>query len=115
MYKPETAFAEKLEAIVSRGMPNSRMKDYFDLFVLISDHIVQAELVRKSVASTFERRKTTLPVSCPIGLSETFAQDTTKIAQWNGFLKKSRLDAGNLSDVIAAIRAFVNKTFEVHW
>jgi Nucleotidyl transferase AbiEii toxin, Type IV TA system len=115
MYQPETAFAEKLEAIVSRGLPNSRMKDYFDLSVLIRDHMVRTELIRQSVANTFKRRKTALPVSCPIGLSETFAQDSTKIAQWNGFLRKSGLDAGSLSDVIATIRSFVNKTFEVVW
>jgi len=115
MYQPETVFAEKLEAIVSRGMPNSRMKDYYDLSVLIRDRMVQAELVRESVANTFERRKTAIPVSCPIGFSDKFAQDGTKIAQWKGFLKKSGLNAGDLSDVIIVIREFVMKTFKLQW
>jgi hypothetical protein len=115
MYQPETVFAEKLEAIVSRGMPNSRMKDYFDLSVLIRDHMVQIELLRKSVANTFERRKTTFPGACPVGLSEKFGQDETKIAQWKGFIKKGGFNAGSLSDVMAMIREFVMKTFDVKW
>jgi len=115
MYQPETVFAEKLEAIVSRGMPNSRMKDYFDLSVLIRDHMIQSELVGQSVANTFKRRKVTLPASCPIGLSDKFAQDATKTAQWKGFLKKSSLDAGNLSDAIELIREFMKKTFGLQW
>lgn len=115
MYPPETVFAEKLDAIISRGMLNSRMKDYYDLAVLISEKIVKVEFVRQAVIKTFERRKTLLPVSCPIGLSEEFSQDSTKIVQWKGFLKKNELDAGNLSDVIAEIRQFVAKTFNIQW
>jgi hypothetical protein len=115
MYPPETVFAEKLDAIVSRGMLNSRMKDYYDLTVLISDKLVQTESVRQAVINTFARRKTVLPVSCPIGLSEEFALEATKIAQWKGFLKKSSLIAGELSDVIASIRAFAAKMLEVQW
>ena len=115
MYPPESVFAEKLEAIVSRGLPNSRMKDYYDLFVLIRDQMVLAESVLQAVANTFERRKTILPISCPIGLSQAFAQDATKIAQWNGFLKKSGLAAGDLAGVIAVIRDFLKKTLNVPW
>jgi hypothetical protein len=115
MYPPETVFAEKLDAIVSRGMLNSRMKDYYDLTVLINGKYVRAESVRQAVVNTFTRRKTVLPVSCPIGLSEEFAQEATKIAQWKGFLKKSGLIAGELSEVISSIRTFVAKMLEVQW
>jgi len=33
-YRPETSIAEKFETIVSRGLLNSRLKDYFDIYVL---------------------------------------------------------------------------------
>jgi len=115
MYPPETVFAEKLDAIVSRGMLNSRMKDYYDLIVLINDKLVHVESVRQAVTNTFARRQTAVPVSCPIGLSEEFAQEATKISQWKGFLKKSRLDAGNLPEIIGSIREFAEKVFEVQW
>jgi hypothetical protein len=91
------------------------MKDYYDLTILIDDKLVQVESVRQAVANTFARRKTVLSDSCLIGLSEEFAQEATKIAQWKGFLKKSGLIVGELSDVIASIRAFVAKTLEVKW
>lgn len=115
MYPPETVFAEKLDAIISRGMLNSRMKDYYDLILLISDKLVYAESARLAVVNTFARRKTVLPVLCPIGLSKEFAQEATKIAQWKGFLKKSGLIAGELSEVISSIRTFVAKMLEVQW
>jgi hypothetical protein len=115
MYPPETVFAEKLDAIVLRGMMNSRMKDYYDLSILIHENLVQVKSVRLAVINTFARRKTIMPQSCPIGLSDQFAQEATKIAQWKGFLKKSGLNAETLSDVIASIREFVAKVFEVQW
>lgn len=115
MYPPETVFAEKLDAIVSRGILNSRMKDYYDLWILIRDGLVQANPVRQAVMNTFERRRTPVPISCPVGLSLEFVQDATKISQWKGFLRKSGLDAGELSDVVALIREFAGKLFAGRW
>ena len=115
MYPPETVFAEKFEAIVSRGMPNSRMKDYYDLFFLIQDRLVQAESVKDAVSNTFNRRGTNLPTSCPIGLSDAFVQDATKIVQWKAFLKKSGLSAGELSNVIESIREYVQRAIQIEW
>ncbi len=113
MYPPETVFAEKLEAIVSRGILNSRMKDYYDLYILIRDELVQIDLLKKAVTNTFKRRKTPLPSSCPIGLSDEFAKDETKLAQWKGFLKRSGLDAGELSDIVKSIRQVTEILFSI--
>ena len=110
-YPPETVFAEKLDAIVIRGMLNSRMKDYYDLSILIRENMVQPDPVREAVRNTFERRKTPMPASWPIGLSLEFVQEPTKIAQWNGFLRKSGLDAGAFADIIALIQEFTVKVF----
>jgi hypothetical protein len=115
MYPPETVFAEKLEAIVTRGMPNSRMKDYYDLFIITRDKLIKVASVNQAILNTFERRKTPMPVSRPIGLSDEFANDATKITQWKAFLRKSGLDAGELSDTIAFIREFVEKVLALHW
>jgi len=103
-YPKETVIAEKLEAIVRLGMANSRMKDYFDLFMLLSE----ADLLRISAAGairrTFERRNTPLPRTTPLGLSEEFASDKTKTAQWKAFLARNRLAAPPLDHVVALIR-----------
>ena len=48
------------------------------------------------------------PRMCPIGLSDEFARDAAKRAQWKAFLGKNRLDAPALDEVIAEIRGFVD-------
>jgi hypothetical protein len=115
MYPPETVFSEKLEAIVSRGMLNRRMKDFYALSILVKDKMVQPTLVRRAVQNTFERRKTNLPATCPVGLSVEFSQDATKIIQWKSFLKKSGLESGQLSDAIALIRDFTKRALSLDW
>lgn len=73
--------AEKLEAIVSLGMGNSRMKDFFDLRALAREGAVDARDLAAAAAATFKRRGTRIPDELPIGLSDEFASDPTKIAQ----------------------------------
>ena len=55
----------------------------------------------------FQRRGTALPIGVPLGLSDEFARDATKRAQWKAFLGKNRLDAPMLDEVIMEIRDFV--------
>jgi hypothetical protein len=52
-----TVIAEKLQAICVLGMANSRMKDFFDLWVLLRDDLDRMQL-RKAIEATFSRRKT---------------------------------------------------------
>jgi predicted nucleotidyltransferase component of viral defense system len=108
-YPKETVIAEKLEAIVSLGMANSRMKDYFDLLILLSEKSLDHVLVKKAIGRTFERRRTTIPLGLPIGLAEEFGVDKDKIAQWKAFLVKNRLAAPELSSVVATIREYYER------
>ena len=45
-----------------------------------------------------------MPSSVPVGFTEAFSADVTKQIQWNAFLKKNRLDAIVLADVVAGLR-----------
>ena len=99
--------AEKLEAVVSLGMANSRMKDFFDLRALAREGALDAQQLSEAIAATFARRGTTVPVELPLGLSDEFARDAGKRTQWQAFLSKNRLDAPTLDEVIEEIRCFV--------
>ena len=112
-YPRATVVAEKLEAIVSLGMTNSRMKDYFDLFALAREGGLGAELLGEAIAATFVRRETPLPTAPPLGLSEEFARDATKQTQWKAFLAKNKLDAATLGDVVTEIRRFVAEPLRI--
>ncbi len=103
-YPKATAVAEKLHAVTVLGMTNTRMKDFFDLWVLLHDTTLDdAELLR-AVEATFARRQTAVPSNQPIGLSDVFANDATKQLQWRAFLKKNKLELVDLGDVVRTIR-----------
>lgn len=106
-YPRATVVSEKLEAIVSIGMTNSRMKDYFDLRALAREGAIDQDELASAIAATFARRKTPVPQDVPLGLSDEFARDAGKKAQWKGFLGKNRLDAPSLEEVVAEVRRFV--------
>ena len=90
-YPRETVVAEKYEAIVSLGMFNSRMKDFYDLWVLASFFAFEAGPLAASITGTFQRRGTDLGAGAPIGLSAEFANDPLKRQQWDAFIARSRL------------------------
>lgn len=107
-YSPATVVAEKLHAIVLLGMRNSRMKDYFDLRALAASGIRPDEqTLADAIAATFTRRATPIPEDLPSGLSDEFARDAGKRAQWATFLGKNRLEAPALEPVVAEVRRFV--------
>ena len=107
VYPRATVFAEKLEAIVSLGMANSRMKDFFDLAALAGEGLLDIEQLGDAIQATFHRRGTALPNQTPVGLSDEFARNASKRAQWQGFLAKNRLNSTPFEEVITDIRRFV--------
>jgi hypothetical protein len=104
VYPRYTVVAEKFEAIVSLGMANSRLKDYFDLWVLLTTQELAPELLQTAINATLERRKTILPASIPIGLTSVFGEDPQKIKQWQAFTKKNQLQAPGLSEIVDLLR-----------
>lgn len=104
VYPRYTVIAEKFEALVSLGMINTRLKDYFDLWVILSTAELDQKLLAEAITATLARRKTTVPSSLPVGLSDEFSADAKKVAQWNAFIKKNKLDAPRLEVVVAFLR-----------
>jgi len=108
-YPKSTVVAEKLHAICLLGLANTRMKDYFDLDLLLQDEATDPAELRRAIEATFERRKFELPGDWPVGLSDAFAADPVRQVQWNAFLRKNRLDAVELPDVIGRLRHGIAK------
>ncbi len=110
-YPREAVIAEKFQAMVDLGAENSRMKDYFDIDVLSRRHEFQGADLARALNATFRRRGTALPTAIPPGLSDAFAGDPAKRAQWSAFVGRLRLEkdetTASLADVVARIRAFL--------
>jgi hypothetical protein len=113
-YTPETAIAEKLHAMVILDMANSRLKDFLDIWLLIQSRAFDGALVAQAIAATFKRRKTELPTSAPIALTDVFAGDSAKQVQWRAYLRKVHVTAvpAPLIEIIAAIGSFLAPVLE---
>lgn len=107
VYPRYTVVAEKLEALTSLGMLNSRMKDFFDLWVLAKHSDFDGTVLARAVMATFERRSTPIPQGIPIGLSDEFINDAHKTKQWQAFLSKNTLSPMSLPEVITDLREFL--------
>ena len=103
-YPKYTVVAEKFHAVCLLGLTNTRMKDFFDLWVLLDDNTLQPSEIRRAIEATFERRKMAMPSNVPVGFTDTFAGDATKQIQWRAFLKKNQLDAIALEDIVSNLR-----------
>lgn len=108
VYPKYTVIAEKFHAIVELGMENSRMKDYFDLWILLRDQTIDRPLVASAIQATFGRRQTKLPAGIPIGLSTEFASDALKISQWDAFVARNKLKAPDLASLVAELRGIID-------
>lgn len=59
-YNIETIIAEKFQTVISRGILNSRMKDYYDLYYLLKNKTFSEENLKKAIVKTFKKRDTDL-------------------------------------------------------
>jgi hypothetical protein len=108
-YARESTIAEKLHAMVELGLGNSRMKDYYDLWFLSTDCAFVGNVLANAVRATFDRRETALPHEEPVGLSDHFATDAVKVAQWAAFLRRAKLrkEAPPLDLLVVFLRSFL--------
>lgn len=108
-YSRETVVAEKLEAIVRFGMVNMRFKDYFDLHYLARKFPFDGDLLVKSIAATFARRRTAFPAGLPVGLTHTFSNDPAKTQGWRAFWHRtgSKTEPPAFATVVELLAGFL--------
>lgn len=109
VYSPETVIAEKFSAMVVLGMANSRMKDYFDIWMLSRNFTFEGTVLREAILQTFARRQTILSDIEPVGLSDEFSANDSKLRQWQGFVKRLRRKEtpSDFSQIVAAARGLL--------
>lgn len=103
-YHRYTVVAEKYQAMVSLGMVNTRLKDYFDVWFLTQHAPMDPAVLLQAITATFARRATPLPRALPLGLSDVFAKDPSIEKQWAAFLKKNKLQAPPLDALVTELR-----------
>lgn len=119
-YPIETVVAEKFHAIATRGITNSRLKDYYDLWLIAHTFELEGEPLAAAVRQTFARRETALPQEKPTGFSQAYVVAWGD--QWRTFLTRERMAAApeQLATVVADLERFVLPLIEEagkewHW
>lgn len=125
-YPIETVVAEKLETIVSKGILNSRMKDFYDLRVLAQEFEFNGSSLSEAIKATFARRGTSIPNDQPAAFTEEFYTNPDKQVQWQAFLRTSKLESSKLElpEVINDIQRLIipllnaaakDESFSMNW
>ena len=110
-YCQDTVIAEKVEAMITLGYVNSRMKDFYDVYIFSKNFHYKGKMLKDTIQYTFARRETEIPNKLPVAFSNEFSQDLLKRKQWNAFINKSLLDPIDFTNVIETIRVFIHPVF----
>ena len=105
-YSRQSTVAEKLEAMVKLGEINSRMRDFYDIWLLSRKFEFDGRPLANAIRRTFETRGTAIP-KMPVAFTDEFVR--AKQPQWHAFVRKSALDNA-LSDfgkVVQDLREFL--------
>ena len=113
-YTPESAIAEKFEALVILDMANTRLKDFLDIWMLAHGRSFEGPVLAEAIEATFQRRRTPLPTETPVGLTQAFAEAQDKKTQWASYVKKSRVhgDVPTLTDATTLLSGFLMPVVE---
>lgn len=104
-YTPETSIAEKFESIIRLGFTNTRMKDFYDIWLLIQQFDFDRQELSKIIRSVIKNRGTSLDW-LPSEFFETFFEDSVKQNKWNAFLKDIGHEGISLKRVIVDLKEF---------
>lgn len=108
-YPIYSVVAEKFHAIALLGMVNTRVKDYFDLYVIFSKENLNPKTLAQALKATFARREMEFPASPPIGLSNEFSSDPSRQALWHTFIHRNDLPFTPLDEVVFRLRSEFEK------
>jgi hypothetical protein len=107
-YSRESAIAEKLQVMVYLGEINSRMKDFYDIWLLATNFDFDGAVLAQAIRETFHWRQTAFSTN-PVAFSGSFSQDSERQAQWAAFLRRLRLEGApaTLREAVQTIAAFL--------
>lgn len=110
-YPLESVVAEKVEAMIKLGALNSRMKDFYDVWLLTRQFNFKGEELTAAIMATFGHRRTSLPPGKPFFAPEIYDEGSVQATMWKTFLKKNLLKTApeQLSRVAVAIEEFLSK------
>ena len=106
VYSLYSCLAEKFEAIVSLGYDNSRLKDFYDIYVIANSFDLKSNELIEAIKATFNHRNT--GYNTIVVFDNDFTNDVM-IKRWNSFVKKKKAMINvSLEDTINIINDLLN-------
>ena len=108
-YTFESVVAEKFEAMIKLGILNSRMKDFYDIWLMARQMNFEGKKLATAIKATFENRETQLPTNAPLFAEEIYNEKSGSAAMWKAFLRKKQIQIApdSLEEVAGSIEAFL--------
>ncbi len=108
-YPAESVISEKFEAMVKLGLLNSRMKDFYDIWLMMRQFKFIGQKLVEALKKTFKHRKTPLPEKSPLFAEEIYDEKSDRQTLWKAFLAKGEIQHApeKLSIVAYDIEAFL--------
>ncbi len=109
-YSLESVIAEKFEAMLRLSTINSRMKDFYDLFIISDIKDFDGRVLQEAMFSTLQKRGTPLEPN-PAVFTKKFIDDKTRLRRWEEYLKRIRKDVIKFSRVMERIYTFLHPIY----
>ncbi|MDD4981562.1 MAG: nucleotidyl transferase AbiEii/AbiGii toxin family protein [Candidatus Omnitrophica bacterium] len=87
-YPQESVISEKFEAMIKLGLLNSRMKDFYDIWLMTRQFEFKGANIASAIKKTFNNRKTDIPPKKPLFADEIYDEKSDRQTLWNAFVKK---------------------------
>jgi hypothetical protein len=110
-YTPQTSIAEKFESIIRLGFANTRMKDFYDIWLLVQQFAFDQEELRQIIDQVLKNRGTSIE-AYPTAFLEDFYNHPIKQDKWNAFLRDISHELVPFEKVISDLREFFANIFE---
>lgn len=104
-YTPQTSIAEKFESIIRLGFANTRMKDFYDIWLLMQQFTFDQEELKQIINQVLKNRGTFIE-AYPTAFLEGFYNHPIKQDKWNAFLRDISHDVVPFEKVISDLRKF---------
>ena len=114
-YSLETVVAEKFHAMVDRDVTNSRMKDFFDCYQILTTKPLDDKLLFEAIKATFDNRALAKNDDLQL-FTESFCTDAVRLQRWTSFLKKIQWkESLSFADVMKVINERLRGMYMLYW
>lgn len=110
-YTLQTIIAEKFETIISRSVVNTRLKDFYDINILMTDYKdkITDEMLIEAIKNTFKKRKTNFDIKKISNVISLLKEDITMKNYWTKYQIKFHYARNiNYNDIMKKLEYILN-------